>query len=89
MDIQREGDPWVVGDQRPIQQLNGLADNDPAMRKMAAHPRIVSVLQTLLSPDVHALSSYREFLLKWPHFLQEIALKRCHFKKFATYTRTA
>ena len=49
---EHEGDPWVVGEQRPIQQLNGLTDNDPTMREMAAHPRIVSVLQMLLSPDV-------------------------------------
>lgn len=48
---EQDQDPWVVGDQRPISQLNYMADNDPVMRKMAAHPRIVSVLQALLSPD--------------------------------------
>jgi hypothetical protein len=47
----RGQDPWVVGAGRPIGQLSNMADEDPAMRRMAAHPRIVAVLRAILAPD--------------------------------------
>ena len=49
---EREQDPWVVGEGRPIGQLSNMVDEDPVMRQMAAHPRIVAVLQAIIGPDV-------------------------------------
>ena len=49
---EREQDPWVVGEGRPIGQLSNMVDEDPVMRSMAAHPRIVAVLQAIIGPDV-------------------------------------
>ena len=42
----------MVGEGRPIGQLSNMVDEDPVMRQMAAHPRIVAVLHAIIGPDV-------------------------------------